>query len=102
MWYLWFSLEAFIPPIAKDIYGRAYRSANNKDNHTCNACIVKSTNGSTKNRGIQSNQGVHVYGIWWIGVFLVFVANLYFLGNNSLLKLLRKTWAIFIIHFFLF
>jgi hypothetical protein len=21
MWYLWFSLEAFIPPIAKDIYG---------------------------------------------------------------------------------
>jgi len=58
-----------MPPIAKGIYGRAYRSANNKDMHTCNACIVKSTNGSIENRGIQSNQGVHVYGIWWIGEF---------------------------------
>ena len=57
------------------------------DKHTCNACIVKSTIGSIENRGIQSNQGVHVYGIWWIGVF---VANLYFSGNNSLWKLFRK------------
>ena len=60
-----------IPPIAKDIYiyiyGRAHRSANNKGKHACNACILKSTYGSTENRGIQSNQGVHVYGIWWIG-----------------------------------
>ena len=62
MWYLWFFLVAFIPPIAKDIYDVAYRSAN-KDKHTCNECIVKSTNGSRENQGIQSNQGVHVYGI---------------------------------------
>jgi len=61
-----------------------------KDKHTCNACIVKSTNGSTENRGIQSNQGVHVYGIWWIGVFVVFLANSNFFGNNFLLKLFRK------------
>jgi hypothetical protein len=86
-WYLWFTLEAFIPPIAKGIYGRAYMSANNKDKH--NACIVKSTNGSIENRGKQSNQGVHVYGIWWISKFVVFVANSYFFGNNSLLKLFR-------------
>jgi len=52
-----------MPPIAKGIYGRAYRSVNNKDRHTCNACIVKSINGSIENRGIQSNQDVHVYGI---------------------------------------
>jgi len=38
-----------MPPIAKGIYGRAYRSANNKDKHTCNACIVKSTYGSIEN-----------------------------------------------------
>ena len=37
----------------------AYRSAN-KDKHTCNECIVKSTNGSRENQGIQSNQGVQV------------------------------------------
>jgi len=67
-----------MPPIAKGIYGRAYRSINNKDKHTCNVCIVKSTNGSIKNRGIQSNQDVHVYGIWWIGEFVVLVANFYF------------------------
>ena len=79
-----------MPPIAKGIYGRAYRSANNKDRHTCNACIVKSTNGSIENRGIQSNQDVHVYGIWWMGAFVVFVANFYFFGNNSLLKLFTK------------
>jgi len=79
-----------MPPIAKGIYGRAYRSPTNKDRHTCNACIVKSINGSIENRGIQSNQGVHVYGIWWMGGFVVFVANFYFFGNNSLLKLFRK------------
>jgi len=67
-----------MPPIAKGIYGRAYRSANNTDRHTCNACIVKSTNGSIENRGIQSNQDVHVYEKWWMGVFVVFVANFYF------------------------
>ena len=76
-----------MPPIAKGMYGRAYWSANNKDRQTCNACIVKSTNGSIENQGIQSNQDVHVYGIWWMGVF---VANLFFFGNNSLLKLFRK------------
>jgi len=37
-------------------------SANNKDKHTCYACIVKSTNGSIENQGIQSNQDVHMYG----------------------------------------
>ena len=73
-----------MPPIAKGIYGRAYRSANNKDRHTCNACIVKSTNGSIENQGIQSNQDLHVYGIWWMGAFVVFVANFYFFGNNSI------------------
>jgi len=46
--------------------------------YTCNACIVKSTNGSIENRGIQSNQDVHVYGIRWMGVVVVFVANFYF------------------------
>jgi len=68
-----------MPPIAKGIYGRAYWSANNKDRH-----------GSIENRGIQSNQDVHVYGIWWMGAFVVFVANFYFFGNNSLLKLFGK------------
>ena len=38
-----------MPPIAKGIYDRSYKSANNKDRHTCNACIVKSTNGSKEN-----------------------------------------------------
>jgi len=95
-----------MPPIAKGIYGRSYRSANNKDRHTCNACIVKSTNGSIENQGIQSNQCVHVYGIWWIGEFVVFVANFYFFRNNSLLKLFRKDIGylylfIFIIIFFI-
>ena len=45
-----------MPPIAKGIYGRAYRSVNNKDRHTCNACVVKSTKGSIENRDIQSNK----------------------------------------------
>ena len=39
--------------------------------HTCNSYVVKSNNGSTENRGIQSYQDVHVYGIWWIGVYEV-------------------------------
>jgi len=59
-------------PIYKDIYSGAYRSGNNKDEHTCNSYIVKSNNGSIENQGIQSNQDVHVYGIWWIGVYIVF------------------------------
>ena len=59
-------------PTTKDIYSGAYRSGNNKDEHTCNSYIVKSNNGSIENRGIQSNQDVHVYGIWWIGVYIVF------------------------------
>ena len=92
-----------MPPIAKGIYGRAYRSANNKDRHTCNACIVKLTNGSIENRGIQSNQDVHVYGIWWIGAFVVFVANFYFFGNMSLLKLFTKDMGyLYYLFFFLF
>ena len=101
MWYFWVSLEAFIPPIAKIyIYDGAYRSANNKDKHACNAYIVKSTNGSTENWSMQSNQGVHVYGIWWIGIFVIFVANLYFFENDSLYwNFSGKTWAIFILLF---
>jgi len=67
-----------MPPIAKGLYGKAYRSVNNKNRHTNNACVVKSTNGSIENRDIQLNQDVHVYGIWWIGAFVVFVANFYF------------------------
>jgi len=59
-------------PITKDIYSGADRSGNNKDEHTCISCIVKSNNGSTENRDIQSNQYVYVYGIWWIGVYIVF------------------------------
>jgi len=51
-------------PITKDIYSGAYRSGNNKDEHTCNSYIVKSYNGSIENQGIQSNQDVHVYEIW--------------------------------------
>ena len=42
-------------PTTKDIYSGAYRSGNNKDEHTCNSYIVKSNNGSTENQGIQSN-----------------------------------------------
>jgi len=41
-----------------------------KDEHPCNSYIVKSNNGSTENQDIQSNQDVHVYGIWWIGVYI--------------------------------
>jgi len=59
-------------PTTKDIYSGAYSSGNNKDEHTCNSYIVKSNNGSTENQGIQSNQDVHVYGIWQIGVYIVF------------------------------
>jgi len=59
-------------PTTKDIYSGAYRSGNNKDEHTCNSYIVKSNNGSTKNRGIQLNQDVRVYGVWWIRVYIVF------------------------------
>jgi len=56
----------------KDIYCGAYRSGNNKDEHTCISNIVKSNNGSTENQGIQSNQDVRAYGIWWIGAYMVF------------------------------
>jgi len=59
-------------PTTKDIYSGAYRSRNNKDEHTCNSYIVKSNNGSIENQGIQSNQDMYVYGIWWIGVYIVF------------------------------
>ena len=51
-------------PTTKDIYSGAYKSGNNKDEHTCISSIVKSTNGSIENQGIQSNQDVRVYGIW--------------------------------------
>ena len=39
--------------------------------HTCNAYIVKSSNGSKEKNVIQSNQDVHVCGIfggyiWWL------------------------------------
>ena len=54
------------------VYSGAHSSGNNKDKHTCNSYIVKSNNGSIENQGIQSNQDVHVYGIWWIGVYIVF------------------------------
>ena len=40
--------------------------------------VPNTTNGCIENRGIQSNQDVHVYGIWWIGAFVVSVANFYF------------------------
>ena len=90
-----------MPPIAKGIYGRAYRSVKNKDRHTCNAFIMKSTNGSIENRGIQSNQDVHVYGIWWIVAFVVFVANFYFFRNSSLLKLFKKDMG-YLYYLFLF
>ena len=89
-----------MPPIAKGKYGGAYRSANNKDRHTCNACIVKSPNGSIENQGIHSNQDV--YGIWQIGAFVVFVANFYFFGNYSVLKLFRKDMGYLYSYFFLF
>jgi len=59
-------------PITKDIYSGAYRCGNNKDEHICISYIVKSNNGSTENQGIQSNQGVRMYGIWWIGAYIVF------------------------------
>jgi len=51
-------------PTTKDIYSGAYRSGNNKDEHTCISYIIKSNNGSIENRGIQSNQDVYMYGIW--------------------------------------
>ena len=51
-------------PTTKDIYSGAYRSDNNKDEHTCISYIVKSNNGYTENQDIQSNQNVCVYGIW--------------------------------------
>ena len=61
-------------PTTKDMYSGAYRSGNNKDEHTCNSYIVKSNNGSIENQGIQSNQDVCVYGKWWIGAYIVFSA----------------------------
>jgi len=48
-------------PTTKDMYSGAYRSGNNKDEHTCNSYIVKSNNGSIENQGIQSNQDVCVW-----------------------------------------
>ena len=62
----------------------------------------KVNNGSIENRGIQSNQGVHVYGIWWIGVFVVFVANLYFFGNRSFLKLFQERLGLSLLSFSFF
>jgi len=59
------------PPITND-YSGAYKSGNNKDEHTCNSSIVKPNNGSTESQSIQSNQDVCVYEIWWIGVYKVF------------------------------
>ena len=53
-----------------------------------------------ENRGIQSNQCVHVHGIWWIGVFVVFVANLYFFKNDSLLKLFQERHGLSLFSFF--
>ena len=34
--------------------------------HTCNAYIIKSNLGSKESRVIQSNQDVHLCGIWWL------------------------------------
>jgi hypothetical protein len=52
-------------------YSGAHRSGNNKEEHTCSSYIIKSNNGSKESKIIQSNQDVHVYGIWWIGVYMV-------------------------------
>jgi hypothetical protein len=52
-------------------YSGAHRSGNNKEEHTCSLYIVKSNNRSKESKVIQSNQDVHVYGIWWIGVYMV-------------------------------
>jgi hypothetical protein len=52
-------------------YSGAHRSGNNKEEHTCSSYIVKSNNRSKESKVIQSNQDVHVYRIWWIGVYMV-------------------------------
>jgi hypothetical protein len=57
-------------------------AALNKDKHTCNSYIVKSNKGSIENRVIQSNQDVHVCGIWWIGVYVVANSNSTFALQN--------------------
>ena len=80
----------------------------NKDKHTCNSYIVKPNNGSIDNRVIQSNQDVHVCGIWWISVYVVANSNSTFaLQNESIFflrfsELLKKTRAIFILSLFPF
>jgi hypothetical protein len=57
-------------PTAK-AYSEGHRSGNNKGEHTCSSYIVKSNNGSKESKVIQSNQDMHMYGIWWIGVYMV-------------------------------
>jgi hypothetical protein len=52
-------------------YSGAHRSGNNKVEHTCSSYIIKLNNGSKESKVIQSNQDVHVYGIWWICVYMV-------------------------------
>jgi hypothetical protein len=47
----------------------------NQDEHTCNSYTVKSNNGSKGSQVIQSNQDMHVYGIWWIGEYMVAKLN---------------------------
>jgi len=42
-----------------------------------------------------------VYGIWWIGAFVVFMVNFYFFGNSSLLKHFRKDMG-YLYYLFLF
>jgi hypothetical protein len=52
-------------------YSVAHRSGNNMEEHTCSSYIVKSNNRFKESKVIQSNQDVYVYGIWWIGVYMV-------------------------------
>jgi hypothetical protein len=52
-------------------YSGAHRSGSNKEEHTCSSYIVKSNNRSKESKVTQSNQDVHVYDIWWIGVYMV-------------------------------
>ena len=72
----------------------------NKAEHTCNSYIVKSNNGSKESQVIQSNQDMHVYGIWWMGVYiwrwLILILLLLFKNKSlaSTSNFLRKTWAI--------
>ena len=75
------------------VYSGAHSSGNNKDKHTCKTYIVKSNNGSIENQGIQSNHDVHVYGIWRIDIYVVFVAkpnSTSFSLNITFLLLLSK------------